>query len=72
MHLGDPSAAFFVYIPSFNLIQLPYLCLYLYRCQHQRPKKRDRADEKAGFSIFPPPTMVEYRLDATRILNELR
>ena len=26
-----------------------------HRCQHQRSKKRDRADEKAGVIIFPPP-----------------
>ena len=24
-----------------------------YRCQHERTKERDRADEKAGVSIFP-------------------
>ena len=24
------------------------ICVYAYRCQHQRTKKRDRAEEKAG------------------------
>ena len=57
-------------------------CLFIdnkqwHRCQRQRTKKRDRADEKAGFSTFHTargatgrPTAV-HLVDATWILPEL-
>ena len=41
-----------LWIPS-SIIMLPAIPPYQkHRCQHQRTKKRDRADEKAGVSIF--------------------
>ena len=44
------------------------------RCQYQRAKKRDRADEKAGVVLFTSPGgttgTVVYRLDAKRSLPE--
>ena len=55
-------------------------CIYnIHRCQHQRTKKRDSADQKAKERelVFFTPLGGAYgtvvrRLDDTRILPELR